>query len=224
MRPGEARVKVLFFAKARELAGRRYTELTLPSELTSAQLKDRLVQDFNLHSIQHVFVLALNETFVEPDARLCLVEMANKKDFIGFQATKLDVNAIIEIVVSPECGAVSSFIGTTRNNFEKKKVVKLEYEAYQPMALKEMQAVCKSIRSQWEVEKIAIYHRLGEVPVMEASIVIAVSSPHRKESLQAVDYAINALKSSVPIWKKEVYENDEPSWKENRECMWATTK
>lgn len=102
--------------------------------------------------------------------------------------------------------------------------MKLEYEAYEPMAVKEMQAVCNEVRKQWNVEKIAIYHRLGEVPVTEASIVIAISSPHRQESLQAVQFAIDAVKTSVPIWKKEIYENGEPEWKENKECYWAKSK
>ena len=102
--------------------------------------------------------------------------------------------------------------------------MKLEYEAYEPMAVKEMQAVCNKIRSQWNVENIAIYHRLGEVPVMEASIIIAVSSPHRQESLEAVQFAIDTVKTTVPIWKKEVYENDESQWKENKECPWSKSK
>ena len=88
------------------------------------------------------------------------------------------------------------------------------------MAMKELQAVCDKIRMQWDVERIAIYHRLGEVPTMEASIGIAISSPHRQESLQAVQYAIDAVKTSVPIWKKEIYEGHEPQWKENKECTW----
>jgi molybdopterin synthase catalytic subunit len=98
----------------------------------------------------------------------------------------------------------------------------LEYEAYEPMAIKEMQTVCDKVRLQWDVEKIAIYHRLGEVPVMKACIVIAISSTHRQESLQAVQFTINAIKSSVPIWKKETYKNDEPQWKENKECFWTS--
>lgn len=102
--------------------------------------------------------------------------------------------------------------------------MKLEYEAYEPMALKEMQAVCDKIRSKWNVEKIAIFHRLGEVPVTQASIVIAISSSHREESLLAVQFAIDAVKTSVPIWKKEIYENGEPQWKENKECSWAKCK
>lgn len=103
-------------------------------------------------------------------------------------------------------------------------MVTLEYETYESMALKEMQNICTKIRSQWDVEGIAIYHRLGKVPVSKASVVIAISSPHREESLKAVEYAINTLKATVPIWKKEVYETGEPEWKENKECAWANSK
>lgn len=131
--------------------------------------------------------------------------------------SKLNVDEISNLVSSPSCGAISLFVGTTRDNFENKQVVQLEYEAYEPMAVKAMEKVCEDIRKKWKVEHIAVYHRLGIVPVMEASVVIAVSSPHRAESLQAVQYAIHTLKSSTPIWKKEVYVSEEAEWKENKE-------
>uniref|UniRef100_A0A7S2D574 Molybdopterin synthase catalytic subunit n=2 Tax=Octactis speculum TaxID=3111310 RepID=A0A7S2D574_9STRA len=89
------------------------------------------------------------------------------------------------------------------------------------MAEKEMESICKQIRERWEVEHIAMEHRLGICPIQEASVLIAVSSAHRKEALEAAQYAIDTLKSSVPIWKKEFYETDDSSavWKENKE--WA---
>lgn len=144
-------------------------------------------------------------------------------DFLKLQPEELNVAEINDLVTAPNCGAISNFIGITRDNFDDKKVLKLVYEAYEPMALKEMHKICSKIRSQWDVHHIAIYHRLGEVPVSKASVVIAISSPHRGESLKAVEYAINALKASVPIWKKEVYDTQETQWKENRECAWANT-
>lgn len=150
--------------------------------------------------------------------------MYTGKDFVKLEHKELSIGEIVNLIVSPKCGAISTFIGTTRDNFENKKVIKLEYEAYEPMALKEMNNICAKVRSQWNIENIAIYHRLGEVPVSEASVVIAVSSPHRQESLKAVEYAINTLKASVPIWKKEVYDVEEPKWKENKECTWSNSK
>ncbi|XP_021926052.1 molybdopterin synthase catalytic subunit isoform X2 [Zootermopsis nevadensis] len=138
-------------------------------------------------------------------------------DFVKIVNSKLSVEEISNLVSSPSCGAISLFVGTTRDNFENKQVVHLEYEAYVPMAEKAMKKVCEDIRGKWQVEHIAIYHRLGIVPVMEASLVIALSSPHRAESLQAVQYAIDTVKSSVPIWKKEVYASEQAEWKENTE-------
>lgn len=86
-----------------------------------------------------------------------------------------------------------------------KKVTKLEYESYEQMAIKEMQTVCASVRNMWPVVSgIAIYHRLGEVAIKEESIIIAISSPHRKESLEAVSFCINEVKKCVPIWKKVI--------------------
>ncbi|KAK2151277.1 hypothetical protein LSH36_368g00038 [Paralvinella palmiformis] len=145
----------------------------------------------------------------------------------------LNVDKAVEFVTSPTSGAISMFIGMTRNNFDGKKVIKLQYEAYTSMAEKELNKICQHIREKWTVEHICIYHRIGqviydivnilEVPVTEASVVIAVSSPHRQESLEAVHYAIDSLKASVPIWKKEIYDEGDSIWKENKECHWTVT-
>ncbi|ERE82541.1 molybdopterin synthase catalytic subunit isoform X1 [Cricetulus griseus] len=143
------------------------------------------------------------------------------KDIIQFSAKKLSVDEVSQLVISPLCGAVSLFVGTTRNNFEGKKVISLEYEAYLPMAENEIRKICSDIRQKWPVRHIAVFHRLGLVPVSEASTIIAVSSAHRAASLEAVSYAIDSLKAKVPIWKKEIYEESASSWKRNKECFWA---
>jgi len=151
-------------------------------------------------------------------------------DFVKLVHDKIDAEEIHRLVTSPKCGAISTFIGITRDNFEDKKVVTLEYEAYGPMAINEMKKICNVIREKWPVEHIAIYHRLGLVPVSEASVFVAISSEHRQESLDAVSFAINALKATVPIWKKEVYAPEsstrkdqlpESAWKANSECFWS---
>uniref|UniRef100_A0A673Y9S4 Molybdenum cofactor synthesis 2 n=1 Tax=Salmo trutta TaxID=8032 RepID=A0A673Y9S4_SALTR len=112
--------------------------------------------------------------------------------------------------------------GTTRNSFEGMKVVQLEYEAYIPMAESELRKIYTDIRARWPtVRHICVHHRLGVVPVTEASVIIGISSPHRRDSLEAVQYCIDTLKGTVPIWKKEVYEADESRWKENKECQWT---
>ena len=106
-------------------------------------------------------------------------------DLIQITNTRLDVAAISDSVTDQCTGATSLFVGTTRDNFQGKKVLRLEYEAYEGMARKELDKLCQLVRSKWpEVHKIAIHHRLGVVEVTEASVVIAVSSPHRKDSLE----------------------------------------
>ncbi|XP_051894282.1 molybdopterin synthase catalytic subunit [Pristis pectinata] len=144
------------------------------------------------------------------------------RDLIKVTFEKLSIDEVAESIKSPSCGAVSLFMGTTRNHFEGKKVVQLEYEAYIPMAEAEIKKICRNIRNQWPtVQHISVHHRLGLVNVTEASVIIAISSPHRNESLEAVKYCIDTLKATVPIWKKEIYENEEYTWKENKECQWA---
>ncbi|XP_070305662.1 molybdopterin synthase catalytic subunit-like isoform X2 [Salvelinus sp. IW2-2015] len=100
-------------------------------------------------------------------------------------------------------GLMSPISGTTRNNFEGKKVVQLEYEAYVPMAQSELRKIYTDIRARWPtVRNICVHHRLGLVPVNEASVIIGISSPHRGNSLEAVQFCIDTLKATLSIRKK----------------------
>ncbi|KAH8311055.1 hypothetical protein KR044_004044 [Drosophila immigrans] len=143
-------------------------------------------------------------------------------DYIKLVNNKIDIQQVHNLIIDDGCGACSMFVGTTRDTFEGKKVVSLEYEAYENMALKEMSKICSELRTRWpNLKHIAIYHRLGTVPVREESVVIATSAPHRAAALESVSFAIDELKSRVPIWKKEIYEEDAVGeWKENKECQW----
>uniref|UniRef100_A0AC34GC97 Molybdopterin synthase catalytic subunit n=1 Tax=Panagrolaimus sp. ES5 TaxID=591445 RepID=A0AC34GC97_9BILA len=108
--------------------------------------------------------------------------------------------------------------GTTRDNFNNKKVQLLEYECYEGMAYSEMKNVCSKTRQKFpEIKRIAIFHRIGKVDIGEASVIISTSSPHRRESIEATHFAIDILKETVPIFKKEIYEDGTKSWKENVE-------
>lgn len=141
-------------------------------------------------------------------------------DHICLTHETLNINEAQRLVACSSTGATSVFVGTTRDNFDGKSVVSLEYEAYVPMAEKELKKICNKIREKWPVRHICIYHRLGVVPLCEASVIIAVSSVHRRESLEAVQFFIDSLKASVPIWKKEMYAEGDVTWKENEECGW----
>lgn len=115
------------------------------------------------------------------------------------------------------CGAVTTFVGTTRDNFQGKKVTKLSYEGYIPMAEKELRKLCHEATEKFGVQKIAAVHILGDCPVGAASVILACSSPHRRDALQCSEFLIDELKARVPIWKREVYEGDDSVWKENVE-------
>jgi len=136
----------------------------------------------------------------------------------------LDVNVALEFIVLPWTGGTSCFLGTTRNSFNNKTVKTLFYEAYEPMAIKELLNICKLIRNNYEVGNICLMHRIGEVPVTETSVIVAVSAMHRKEAISASELGINELKSRVPIWKKEIYVDDTSTWKENKETFWLEEK
>uniref|UniRef100_UPI00358F2212 molybdopterin synthase catalytic subunit-like n=1 Tax=Myxine glutinosa TaxID=7769 RepID=UPI00358F2212 len=146
-------------------------------------------------------------------------------DHVTLSHEQLNVNAAVEAVTSPSCGAVSLFVGMTRDNFEGRGVVRLEYESYESMAQAEMKKICVRARCIWpSVGGIAVLHRLGVVPIAEASVVIAVAAPHRQAAFKATAFLIDTLKATVPIWKKEVYEKGQCMWKENKECSWSKTK
>lgn len=129
-------------------------------------------------------------------------DVISSNDTVTLTTDVISVEKAAKLVQSSTIGATSIFIGTTRDNFEGKKVVRLEYEAYESQALAEMKKICTLIREKWSVYGIALLHRIGIVPVGEASVIIAISSRHRKESLEAVEFAINTLKATVTIWKK----------------------
>ncbi len=124
----------------------------------------------------------------------------------------IDLEKIVQSVITSESGAVDIFIGTTRNHSRGKPVVKLEYEAYEPMAIKKMNQIENEVRERWEVHKVAIVHRTGVVAIGESSVVIAVSSAHRDEAFTACRYIIDRLKEFVPIWKREYFEDGTFEW------------
>ncbi len=104
-------------------------------------------------------------------------------------------------------GAVVTFLGTTRDNFEGKTVLTLEYEAFDEMALKKLEEVRQELMAEFGLEQVAISHRIGTVGIGEISLVVAVGSPHRKEGFYACHKTVDRIKEVVPIWKKEVYQD-----------------
>ncbi|KAG8946422.1 Molybdopterin synthase catalytic subunit [Tulasnella sp. 424] len=131
----------------------------------------------------------------------------------------LDVNQCSKTIHSEQAGAQVMFIGTTRDTFQDKKVVRLEYEAYSSMALRTLTSILVDVRHRFpSIIHCAVCHRLGNVPVGEASIIVAVSSPHRKVAFEACELILEEVKLKAQIWKREWYKGEDPSeatWKEN---------
>lgn len=121
----------------------------------------------------------------------------------------IDAAEVTAAVADPKTGAIVTFIGTTRDNNEDRIVTRLEYEAYPEMALAEMRKISAAARQRWPIAHMAIVHRIGVVPIGEASVVIAVSAAHRVAAFDAAHFAIDRLKEVVPIWKKEHFQGGE---------------
>jgi molybdopterin synthase catalytic subunit len=121
----------------------------------------------------------------------------------------LHIQSCIDWIMSPESGGIDVFIGTVRNATKGKTVLKLEFEAYAQMAINEMKKIAQQASDKWPVQKVLIHHRTGTLQVGEVPVVIAVSAAHRDAAFDACRYIIDILKQTVPIWKKEFFEDGE---------------
>jgi len=113
------------------------------------------------------------------------------------------------MVADNAAGGTVTFLGTVRNQTKGKKVIKLEFESYVPMAIKEMKKIADKAAEKWSTLHVCIHHRVGTLQVGEIPVIIAVSTPHRKAAFEACEYIIDTLKETVPIWKKEFFEDGE---------------
>jgi molybdopterin synthase catalytic subunit len=121
----------------------------------------------------------------------------------------IDTNVLLAAVGDPAAGGTTLFVGTTRDENDGRVVERLEYEAYESMAIEEMRRIGDAIAKRWPVVAVAMVHRIGVVPVGEASVAVAVSAAHREQAFAACRYGIDTLKATVPIWKKEYYRGGE---------------
>ncbi|HZG61504.1 MAG TPA: molybdenum cofactor biosynthesis protein MoaE [Anoxybacillus sp.] len=128
-----------------------------------------------------------------------------------FAITKepISIEEVVKKVIRPEAGAVTTFIGTVREFTNGKRTLFLQYEAYVSMAEKKLAQIGEEIKEKWPEAQVAITHRIGKLDISDIAVVIAVSTPHRKDAYEANQYAIERIKQIVPIWKKEHWENGE---------------
>ena len=201
-------VRVLFFAAYRELAGLRESVVDVPE---GTRLGDLLSRLFEVHPklLPHreALILAVNEEFAEPDAVLrpgdevaLLPTVSGGGARCWLQSEPIDVAATIELVRDARAGALVLFLGTVRAD---PGVRALDYEAYEGMEVKKMEAVRAAAKEQFGLTEMAVVHRTGRLPLGETSVAIACSAPHRQEAFRACEWAMEELKKIVPIWKTE---------------------
>ena len=130
-------------------------------------------------------------------------------DFCELTLEKIDVGVVARRVVPPECGATVTLDGYVRQFTRGRETLYLVYEAYEPMAITEMEKLAEQAKRDFEISHVGILHRLGQLEIGETSVVITVAAPHRRAAFAACEWIIKELKRTVPIWKKEVYADGE---------------
>jgi len=224
------KLHIYVFAGLTEQLGGQQIELDWDESapLTPLLLKEQLIALYPHASVLlgQAFI-AVNQSYAEES---CLIQPGDEIAVIppvsGGQPQPAELTrgpvsaeAVNAKVAHPNHGATIAFIGTTREWTYGKRTVSLEYEAYEPMALKTMEQIIQEIEQKWEGALCAVTHRLGPVAVGEISVVIAVSAPHRDAAYEASRYAIERLKQIVPVWKKEIWE-DGSEWKGHQQGPW----
>ena len=220
------RLTVQLFANLAETCGTRRVELCdLPQPLTAALVMDAFVDRFpQLDPMRDSIMFAVNAEYVSADHpvmpcdEVALIppvsggsDNGDAAEYPFFKITPdvLDPTALHNLVLSPQAGAVSLFVGVVRDNNLGRDVNYLEYDAYPAMAIRVMRQIESEIRDRWEVLDIAMHHRIGRLEIGEASVAVAVASAHRGDGIDACHYGIDRLKAIVPIWKKEVWTDGE---------------
>jgi molybdopterin synthase catalytic subunit/molybdopterin converting factor small subunit len=201
-------VRVRLFAGLRELAG--WSERELEDVERVADVWPAL----DLGSEPEGLLYAVNKEYAGADRELtdgdevALIPPVSGGAF-RLSTEPLSLDAVVDEVRSDAAGAIATFVGTTRVHSRDRTVRHLDYEAYEEMAEQVMAQIAAELSGRYELCAIAIHHRTGRVEIGEASVVIAVSAPHRQDALAACKDAIDTLKERVPLWKKEVYEGGE---------------
>lgn len=224
----ETRVRVLFFGAAREAATDETTLKLGARRTTARELFESLLEEYpELRRFGRSLLVAVNQEYAHTlDAEVrdgdevaifppvsggATSEPARGEtgDFFEVTTGTIDVGEVARRVVPRRCGATVTLDGYAREWTRGRRTLHLEYEAYEPMALSEMRRLGEEARRRFDIEHIGIVHRIGRTEIGETSVVISVSAPHRRAAFEACEWAIRELKRTVPIWKKEFFEDGE---------------
>ncbi|HKY04736.1 MAG TPA: molybdenum cofactor biosynthesis protein MoaE [Blastocatellia bacterium] len=228
------RVTALLFGQAREMVGAHSVELELARPATVESAFAALKAGHaRLAAIERSLLFAVNEQYaLRSDAlsdgdQLAILPPVSggepgRADIFEITREPIDITGLRARLLGGESGAVVIFDGVARNNTKGRPTLYLEYEGYIPMALRTMEQIGREVHEKWPVNNVGIIHRLGRIDISESSVVIVVTSAHRKIAFEACQYSIDRLKKIVPIWKKEYFE-DGAVWVENEEARtWQT--
>jgi molybdopterin synthase catalytic subunit len=209
------KVRLLLFAGLREAVGRKELVLELPAEMSVAQVlaeAEREAPAIARH--RNTVIVSLNQERTSLDAVVSdgdevalLPPVSGGSERPWVQAAPLSMDALLAEVEGPEFGGIATFTGVVRNQSRGEDIEHLEYEAYEPMAEGEMRKIASRVTERWPEVRIAMSHRIGRLEIGDAAVMIATAAPHRAEALDACRFAIDTLKQSVPIWKKEFAES-----------------
>jgi len=214
-------LRLKLFASLRERAGASDLNREFSHGVSVGDVWHALTREFPaLAGQDEALSFAVNQEYVKPDFRprdgdevAFIPPVSGGVDSvigpINIARSRIDVAALEAAVADPGAGAIATFVGTTRNENSGRRVLRLEYEAYEPMALSEMRKLAAEAVHRWGITRAAITHRIGVVEIGEASVAIAVSAPHRAEAFSACRFLIDRIKEIVPIWKKEHFEGGE---------------
>lgn len=213
------RVRVLFFGQLKEITGVADEEIDIPEGARVEDLFERYGRQFpRLAEFRGSVASSINREYATWPAQLISGDevaflppvsggqrAAVANDISQLVRSPINSREIVESLKSPEDGGLVIFDGFVRNSFNGRSTLYLEYEAYEPMALAKMREICAQMHRKFAIHRIAIVHRLGRLEIGETSVLIAVSAAHRGAAFDACRCAIDTLKRSVPIWKKEYF-------------------
>ncbi len=210
-------IEVKLFGQCRDLAGTSDCRLTIPAETTVKGLVEQISHKFDgLRKLADRLLVAVNEEYAVPEAHLSNgdtvalippVSGGETADIFELTNRTIDARGLVDRLLRGAAGAVVTFDGVVREQTKGKRVLHLEYEAYEEMALRMLRQIGSEVHAQWPIDRIGIIHRLGRLEISESSVVIVVTSPHRQIAFEACHYAIDRLKKIVPIWKHEFFED-----------------
>jgi MoaE-MoaD fusion protein len=217
----QIQVRVLFFGSARDAAGHTEVNLSLTAPINATQAFAEVLSAYpELQRFGRSLLFAVNQEYaprelmVNDGDELAVFPPVSggsesAEDFFEITTEAIDVGKVARRVIPRECGATVTLDGYAREWTRGRQTLYLVYEAYAPMALNEMRRLGIEAHERFEIAHIGIVHRTGRLEIGETSVVISVSAPHRRAAFEACEWAIRELKRTVPIWKKEIFEDGE---------------